>query len=158
MAEFIAPHTESGRPIVGKLPLALACGLAIGSLALAGFAQLTGLGVLRMPHTPVLEYRDIRFVDYGDRGVEVKDAATGKTTAMLSLAEGGGFIQNVLRGMVMDRTPKGISKDEPYRLARHQDGHLFLHDPATGRRQTVDAFGAVQTAVFVKLLSKGEKQ
>lgn len=148
---------RSARPLVGPVPLALACGLALSALALTSFAKLTGIGVLRMPETPIAEYRDLAFRDLTERGIDVLDPRTGAVAERLALAEGGGFIQNVLRGMNMDRKAKGVPAEAPYRVARHGDGRLYLHDPATGRRQTVDAFGPVQTAVFARLLSRGRE-
>ncbi len=145
----------AGRPMLTPVPLALCCGLAILSLALATFARFTDVGVLRMPPTPMVEYRDLAFRDLVERGVEIVDPATGTTLGRIARSEGGGFIQNVLSGMNIDRKRQGASGDAPYRIARHADGRLYLNDPATGRRQTVDAFGATQTAVFARLLAGG---
>jgi len=145
----------AGRPMLTPVPLALCCGLAILSLALVTFARVTDVGVLRMPPTPIVEYRDLAFRDLVERGVEIVDPATGATMGRLARTEGGGFIQNVLSGMSIDRKRQGASGDASFRIARHADGRLYLHDPVTGRRQTVDAFGATQTAVFARLLAGG---
>ncbi len=145
----------AGRPMLTPVPLALCCGLAILSLALATFARLTDVGVLRMPPTPVLEYRELAFRDLSERGVEVIDPTTGTVLTRLARSEGGGFVQNVLSGMNVDRKRQGTPGEAPYRIARHADGRLYLNDPSTGRRQTVDAFGATQTAVFARLLAGG---
>ncbi len=145
----------AGRPMLTPVPLALCCGLAILSLALATFARLTDVGVLRMPPTPMVEYRDLTFRDLAERGVDVVDPATGTVLGRIARSEGGGFIQNVLSGMMIDRKRQATPGEAPYRIARHADGRLYLNDPSTGRRQTVDAFGATQTAVFARLLAGG---
>jgi putative photosynthetic complex assembly protein len=152
------PNHGSERPMLARFPLVLACSVAVASLALVAVSRVTGVGVLRMPQTAIVEYRDVRFLDHETQGVEVRDGAGEAIITWMPVAEGGGFIQNVLRAMKMDRAPKGIAADAPYRVARHDDGRLYLHDLSTGRRQTVDAFGSTQTAAFAKLLSMGEKR
>jgi len=141
------------RPMLTPVPLALCCGVALTSLALVTFARVTDIGVLRMPETPIVEYRDYAFRDLVERGVEVVDPVSGAVLVRLARGDGGGFIQTVLSAMNIDRKRAGASGDAPYKIARHSDGRLYLHDSATGRRQTLDAFGATQTAVFAKLLS-----
>jgi putative photosynthetic complex assembly protein len=146
------------RPIIGRRPIILACILVVGSLFIAGFARLTGIGVVRLPEAATVDFRDFTFIEQPDGRVEVRTAASGEMVQSLSLRDGGGFIQAVIKGMTLDRVSKKIDLATPYRLARHSDGRLILHDPATGRRQTVDTFGPVNAEAFAKLLSKGEKQ
>ncbi len=105
--------------------------------------------------TPIVEYRELAFRDLSERGVEVIDPTNGIVLTRLARSEGGGFVQNVLSGMNVDRKRQGTPGEAPYRIARHADGRLYLNDPSTGRRQTVDAFGATQTAVFARLLAGG---
>ncbi len=154
----LTPPRRVERPIVGRRPLVLASSLVIASLVLATFARMTGIGVVKLPETPIVESRDMTFVEQPDGRVEVRTAATGEMVQSLALRDGGGFIQTIVKGMMFERAPKKIGAEVPYRLARHSDGRLILHDPATGRRQTVDTFGAVNTEAFAKLLSKGEKR
>ncbi len=146
------------RPIIGRRPIILASILVSGSLFIAAFASLTGIGVVKLPEVAIIDSRDFTFIEQSDGRVEVRTAATGEIVQSLSLREGGGFIQAVIKGMSQDRVSRKVDLAAPYRLARHADGRLILHDPATGRRQTVDTFGPVNAEAFAKLLSKGEKQ
>jgi putative photosynthetic complex assembly protein len=150
-------HKRSAdRPIIGRRPIILACVLVVGSLFIAAFASLTGIGVVKLPEAAVLQARELTFIEQPDGRVEVRTAARGEIVQSLSLRDGGGFIQAVIKGMTLDRVSRKIDLATPYRLARHADGRLILHDPATGRRQTVDTFGPVNADAFAKLLSKGE--
>lgn len=143
------------RPMITPLPLLLACGLVLTVVGMTAFARLTGIGVLRMPATAIVEYRDLAFRDLVERGIEVINPATGLVAERIALADGGGFIQTVMRGMMVDRKRAGATGEQPYRLARHEDGRMFLHDPSTGRVQTLDAFGSFHTNVFQSMLARG---
>jgi putative photosynthetic complex assembly protein len=153
-------HTRNAaaeRPIVGRKPIILMCSLALGTLIIAAFARFTGIGVVKLPDTPIVASRALSFRELPTGTVEVRTAPHGELVQSLSLREGGGFIQTVMRGMNMDRAPRKIGPEAPYTLARHKDGRLMLHDPATGRRQTVDTFGHANTEVFARLLPKEDK-
>jgi putative photosynthetic complex assembly protein len=160
----IARPRPGERPIIGRRPIILASSLVIASLFITAFARFTGIGVASLPDTPVVESRELTLVEQPDGRVEVRTAATGEMVQSLALRDGGGFIQAIIKGMMFERAPKKIGPEVPYRLARHADGRLILHDPATGRRQTVDTFGSVNTEAFAVLLSgggllsKGEKR
>lgn len=144
--------------MLGRRPLTLAVGLVLIALALTIFARLTGIGVYKLPASPIVQSMELALRERPDGAVEVRNAATGILVQTYSLKEGGGFFLTILKGMEFERNLQKIALDNTYIIARHQDGRLILHDPATGRRQTVDTFGTANTAVFVNLLSKGEKQ
>jgi putative photosynthetic complex assembly protein len=146
------------RPVLGRRPLTLAVGLVLIAAALTVFARFTGIGVYKLPDSPIVQSMELIMHGRPDGAVEVRNAATGNLVQTYSLKEGGGFFLTILKGMEFERNLQKIALDINYTLARHQDGRLILHDPATGRRQTVDTFGTVNTAVFANLLSKGEKQ
>jgi len=146
------------RPLLGRRPLTLALGLVLIALMLTTFARLTGIGVYKLPDSPIVQSMELALHERPDGAVEVRNAATGNLVQTYSLKDGGGFFLTIQKGMEFERNHQKIALDTNYKLARHQDGRLILHDPATGRRQTVDTFGAVNTAVFTNLLSKGEKQ
>ncbi len=148
------PRTAE-RPIIGRRPIILASSLVIASLIIAAFARFTGIGVASLPDTPAVESRELTLVEQTDGRVEVRTASTGEMVQSLALKDGGGFIQAIVKGMMFERAPKKIGPEVPYRLSRHSDGRLILHDPATGRRQTVDTFGSVNTEAFARLLSNG---
>jgi putative photosynthetic complex assembly protein len=149
---------NADRPIIGRRPIILASIPVVGSLFIAGFASLTGIGVVKLPDAATVHSRDFTFIEQPDGRVEIRTAVSGEMVQSLSLRDGGGFIQAVIKGMTLDRVSKKVDPTTPYRLSRHADGRLILHDPATGRRQTVDTFGPVNAEAFAKLLSKGEKQ
>jgi putative photosynthetic complex assembly protein len=156
MSQTMTHHEPGSRSVLNRGALLIVGLFLVSAVALIAYARFTGVGVLRMPISNIVEYRDLTFFERADGGFEVRHAGDGKILESLELAKGGGFIQVIISGMMWDRTPKGIARDAPYRLARHSDGNLILHDPSTGRAQTVNSFGSVNREVFAKLLSRGE--
>jgi putative photosynthetic complex assembly protein len=138
-------------------------GVLIGAAALivfvivaAAMVRMTGVGVTEMPPAPIVEARELVFLDQGD----------GRTLAVVpahgDLAEDGvvaelhsgidGFVLGVMRGMRRERKIRDVPLDEPYLLALREDGRLVFEDPNTGAQIDLRAFGPDNLASFAKLL------
>jgi putative photosynthetic complex assembly protein len=156
MAEFQQTMPSGAeQPILGRIPLIMASGFALCCLTLAAIASITGLGVVRMPQSEIVSYRDIVIVDGADGRARIEDAID-KSVIVEMQAGQEGFVRMVLRGMAQQRTAAGGSREFPFRLAKHEDGHLILTDLQTGNRRVLDAFGAVNAASFQELMVKGK--
>ena len=159
-----APHRDSGtgmrvgdRPI---LPLWLRGGVL--ALVLCAIAVALAKGPVGSPGTgtvashergAVVASRSLRFVD-ADGGVRVLDAADG--AEILYIERGGdGFVRSVMRGLANERRSRALGAVEPFFLALHADGSLWLDDPATGRAVVLSAFGPDNVAAFGRLLAPG---
>ncbi|MCA9551217.1 MAG: hypothetical protein KC933_14370 [Myxococcales bacterium] len=144
-----------GDPFEGqKFPKGVLLGagaLLAASLSLAVLSRTTGYGRVEVQHVHAVQVRELRFEDVTDGSVQVVDVTRGGVVAELP-AGGEGFVRGVLRGMVRSRRQEGIGRDTPLRLVRWSDGHLSLHDPATGRVVELDAFGETNARAFARLL------
>ena len=158
MSQFQQAMPRAGeRPILGKIPLIMMLSLVLGTIFIVFFAKLTGIGVVRMPPSEVLAYRDLLVIDGADGKSSIRDAADN--SLVLEFQPGQmGFARMVIRGMAQERLKHGGSPDVPFRLSRHGDGHLILTDPVTGKRRVIDSFGAVNAASFHELMVLGKQQ
>lgn len=131
--------------------LAAAFLLVGGSLAGVALARLLPAAPDPSP-TDVVAERALRFADRPGGTVEVLDAASGTSVAIIGWGEGG-FVRQTLRGLVRDRTKRAIGQDAAFVLATHADGRLSLVDPATGRVVELAAFGHTNEDAFRRFLS-----
>ncbi len=135
-------------------------GAAIGAVALvlfaiAGFSTLSVERYAELPPTEVLDRQVLRFADRPDGSVAVMRAGDG--ALIHTVPPGGdGFIRGTMRGLNRDRMMREIAPETPFELTRFADGRFELHDPATGRKIDLRAFGATNTAAFERLLNPGE--
>lgn len=127
-------------------------GLVAFSLLAVVVAQAFGYKAGQVPAESVIEQRELRFSD-GEAGmVYIWDA--GQDVLMGSILPGNeNFIRGVLRSFARERRSRGISDQEPFRLARHSDGRLTIEDPTTGRLIDLQAFGATNSGAFARLLA-----
>ncbi|KAA6182839.1 phosphonoacetaldehyde hydrolase [Thiohalocapsa marina] len=132
----------------------------IGAALLIGFViaatvmvRLTGVGGTEMPITPVVESRQLVFIDNGDGTTTVRVPDEGRVADLESGVDG--FVLGVMRGMVRERNAYDAPLDAPYLLSRREDGRLLFEDPSTGRIIDVRAFGPTNMESFARLL-RGE--
>ena len=139
-----------GRPFPRAVLIgaALLIGFAILAAALVRF---TGVGGTETPLPPVLESRELVFVDNGDGTTTVRIAGDTGTVAQLKTYQDG-FVLGVMRGMVRERKAYDAPLDAPYVLSLREGGLLLFEDPLTGRRIDLRAFGPTNTASFAHLL------
>jgi putative photosynthetic complex assembly protein len=130
-------------------------GLAMAAVVAAAAGRFLGVGDMRVPEIPVVESRELRFVDRPGGGVEIRDGSTGALVDVLHSGEGG-FVRGVMRGFGRERKLAHGSSEAPVRLLMRQDGRLSLVDPATGRAVELNAFGPTNLESFAKYLAVKE--
>lgn len=100
---------------------------------------------------PVTHEMQFIATDMDDRTILIEDAANG-TELEIVTRDSNGFIRGALRGLARERTLRGISSGEPFRLRLWQDGTLVLDDPATGQIVALNGFGQDNAMAFGKYL------
>jgi putative photosynthetic complex assembly protein len=139
-----------GRPFPRAVLIGAA--LLIGFVILAAaMVRVTGIGGTETPLPPVLESRELVFLDNGDGTTTVRIAGDNGTVAKLR-SHVDGFVLGVMRGMVRTRKAYDAPLDAPYVLSLREGGVLLFEDPLTGRRIDLRAFGPTNTASFARLL------
>lgn len=129
--------------------------LVLASIAFAAAGRYADVGTVRMPvSTPVIETA-LGFADNADGSITVTEAASGRLVATIP-PESNGFIRGVMRGMARERMLHSVSADPPFLLTRWANGTLSLHDPTTGRKVELDAFGPTNAQAFAGLLNAAE--
>jgi putative photosynthetic complex assembly protein len=138
---------------------ALPRGILFAGAALALFAfvsvaavRITGEGKYVTQVAPVVEQRDLLFLDRPEGGVAILDAQTGATVHVLLPGEDG-FVRATVRTMAQERVRRDLMRTTPFELKRHADGRVTFEDPLTGRIVTLEAFGATNRAAFERLLN-----
>jgi len=130
----------------------------IGAAFLIGFVivaaamvRVTGVGRTELPVAPMVESRQLLFVDNGDGTTTVRVPGEGGVVANLESGVDG-FVLGVMRGMVRERKSNSADADAPYLLSLRENGSLLFEDPLTGRRIDVRSFGPTNAGSFAKLL------
>jgi putative photosynthetic complex assembly protein len=130
--------------------------LAALGLVFAGAAAVRLSGVtIREPDARTLAMRELRFLDRPDGGIEVIDAASGRTLDVMRGEQG--FLRGTLRGLVRERKRRGLAGAQPLQLIARADGRLTLTDASTGERIDLESFGPTNAAVFAQWLPQGDK-
>lgn len=158
----LAGRHDLATPEQLKWPLLGVAALVALTLLLVPFAMrrvATPVGEIAPVHfTPSarsIAQRDLGFADRADGGVDVLDAARGKTVAMLEPGTNG-FVRGVLRALVRERQLRGVGDGGVFRLELYGDGMLTLADTRTGRTVELSGFGRTNAEAFLKLLTIGE--
>jgi putative photosynthetic complex assembly protein len=139
-----------GRPFPRAVLIGAA--LLIGFVILAAaMVRVTGVGGTETPLPPVVESRELVFLEDDAGTTTVKIAGDDGTLAELQSGVDG-FVLGVMRGMVRERKAYDVPLDEPYLLSLREGGVLLFEDPLTGRRIDLRAFGPTNTAAFAQLL------
>ena len=131
------------------LPWMVVAGLAMLMVSIASY-RATGVSI-REPDSAAVVVRELRFEDRADGSVAVIDHRTNlQIDAIVGEA---GFARGTLRGFARERRTRGVAASHPLELTGRADGRLTLADPQTGRIVDLESFGAVNAAVFGRLLS-----
>lgn len=138
---------------VPRGPLLAAGSLAVMALIAAAAVRLTGVGATAHAEAPITQERALRFADRTDGGVDVLDAASGRSVAVLEPGEGG-FVRVTLRSLARDRKRQGIGAQPVFLLQTTADGRLTLEDSATSQRIDLKAFGPTNAGAFARLMSE----
>ncbi len=138
---------------VPRGPLLAAGSLAVVALIAAAAVRLTGIGATTHSEAPITQERALRFADRSDGGVDVLDAPSGRSVAVLEPGEGG-FVRVTLRSLARDRKRQGIGAEPVFLLQTTADGRLTIEDSATRQRIDLKAFGPTNAGAFARLMSE----
>jgi putative photosynthetic complex assembly protein len=139
-----------GRPFPREVLIGAAFLIGFVIIA-AAMVRVTGVGRTEMLVAPMVESRQLVFVDNGDGTTTVRVPGEGGTVAVLESGVDG-FVLGVMRGMVRERKSNSVDVDAPYLLSLRENGSLLFEDPLTGRRIDVRSFGPTNAGSFAKLL------
>jgi putative photosynthetic complex assembly protein len=134
-----------------RKPLIAIAALVGFSLLLVIGAKLTGYNPSQVAPSPVVESRDIRFLDAADGTLIVADAGDRQQIAVLPSGNAG-FVRGVLRAIARDRHSRHISMDTPFQVARLADGRLILRDLGSQRVIELNSFGPSNFGAFAAFL------
>lgn len=124
--------------------------LMVFSLIAVGLVRITGNGPDQLA-AAVTQERSLRFLDRADGGVDVIDAGSGASVAVLQGEQG--FVRGALRALARERQARQLGPELPFLLTAHADGRLTLSDPATGERIDLESFGSANIGDFARLLA-----
>lgn len=129
-----------------------AAGSLIGlTLALIVWNNATGADEGPVASVPVIESRDLVFVDQADGSVLVKDNGTDEVIEVVAPGADG-FLRASLRSLARLRRVEQAALDLPFELTLYADGQLILVDTATEERVNLRAFGPTNAGAFERLL------
>ncbi len=94
---------------------------------------------------------DLFFEDRADGSVVVVGAGDGAVVEVLEPGSNG-FLRSTVRSLVRARRAADVGSETPFSVRRTAAGQLLLHDPATGQRIDLRAFGATNAEVFARFL------
>lgn len=137
-----------------RKPLIAIAALVGFSLLLVIGAKLSGYNPSQVAPSPVVESRDIRFIDAADGTLIVADAGDRRQIAVLPSGNAG-FVRGVLRAVARDRHSRHISMDTPFQVARLADGRLILRDLGSQRVLELNSFGPTNLGAFAAFLDGG---
>ncbi|MCF7991675.1 MAG: phosphonoacetaldehyde hydrolase [Thiohalocapsa sp.] len=139
-----------GRPFPRGVLIGAAMLIAFVIIA-AATVRITGVGGTALPIAPVVESRQLVFLDQGGGFTKVRVPGEEGTVAVLESGVDG-FVLGVMRGMVRERKRRGIPLDDPYMLSLREDGRLLFEDPSTAQVIDLRAFGSTNLGSFAELL------
>lgn len=128
--------------------------LVVSTIAIAGLARQTGIGVTGVPESRTVAHVALRFEDRADGSVVVRDGV-GRVLDTIAVSADG-FIRGTMRSLARQRKQAGLPHELPFLLERRENGRLSLSDPSTGGRIELDAFGAGNAATFARFLPARE--
>lgn len=132
-------------------PILYAAGaMMLATLFLAGLAQTTGIGKMRVPEAKPIHRAEVRFETRGPGELVMLDGSGENVITEVAPGEQG-FVGGVLRSLERSRKLDGLPADGPYVLTRWEDGRLSLADPSTGEEIQLIGFGDVNLASFARL-------
>ncbi|MEM7076878.1 MAG: photosynthetic complex assembly protein PuhC [Pseudomonadota bacterium] len=156
ISQATAPHTGTrsashDKDRVFRIMTRAVCVLLALILGLVSWARLTDrpLEAVR-PFTPVAEAREIVLISDTSGRAVVRDP---DGAVLIELGPGeGGFLHTMWRAVQRERTRHRVPQDSAILVARHDNGRMSLHDPATDLRVDLTAFGKSNAAAFEAVL------
>lgn len=148
----MTPREADDRPAFPRLMLWGIGGLMALSISLAGANRLGGGSPSLIGESPTVASRDLKFQDRPDGSIAIIDAGSDRQVDTVAPGSNG-FLRGAVRGLVRERKRESLGADKAFRLIGRADGHLLLHDLATGRKVDLGAFGPTNADVFARLLT-----
>lgn len=138
----------------GPVPGLILTGVA-GLMGFAMLAVMIGreerIGITEMPPARVIKTVDIRADDHPDGSITIRDDHTGDLIFTVEPGQDN-FIRATLRGFGQSRLRSGLTREQPFRLTRFDDGSLQLDDAQTGRKVNLGAFGPANAQAFARVM------
>lgn len=151
MASDVVSNAKTARDAVPSGAVKAGAIVLVLSVACAAFGRYADIGTYHVPQRPVTASVEIAFADAPDGSVIVSEKPGDKS--LVTLAPGtNGFIRGTMRGLVRDRRMRSLGAELPFILARHDNGHLTLSDPATGRMLELNGFGVTNIGAFENIM------
>lgn len=140
-----------------RIALTALFGLVVFSASVIFAGRLTGTGLQNAEVPPLVDQRTVYFLDADPGQVAMVDADTKETIAVFNSGEGG-FARTALRALAYTRRLHDLGPEVPMIVGRASDGRLVIHDPATNKTISLDAFGDANAAQFAFLLDRKDTQ
>ncbi len=141
-----------GKEIIPTRLLQAVGALLLVTLVVVVYARLSDMPLLGVPEpSPVIKEMTLDFqkkedgsiVILDEKGVEIIDSQVGPN----------GFVSVVYNGFSYERKKKNVRTNAPIRLVLHQDGRLTIVDDLTSWDMHLNSFGAMNAAVFGRLIN-----
>lgn len=145
--------SESLGAIIHRRAVIACCVIAVATVVASAAVKFTDSGSYYAPQTEAVTMVALRFEDEADGVVAVFDEATGERLIEYGLDEGV-FVRSVMRGVARQRRLRGYGPDAPVELSRHEDGQIWLLDPASGTQIYLGAFGPDNVGAFEEILER----
>lgn len=151
-------------PTVPRPVLLMAAGLCLFTLVVAGWSAHekrtnraeTDARIMQMIEEGSAVRAELAFRDHDDGSISVLNEH-GDPIAEVAPTEDS-FVRGVLRGFARERRAHNVGAGPVFVLSYAQDGRLTLHDPETGHRVVLNAFGPDNVRAFARLLFAGEQE
>ncbi|MDZ7904465.1 MAG: photosynthetic complex assembly protein PuhC [Cypionkella sp.] len=145
------PRPSQDKDMIPKPLLIAMLALVLASVAVVGFAALTGRAPVGVPKAAaIVSERSIILQGGGAQAVTVLDAGG---TLLMDLPHGG-FITVIQNGLERARLTAGIDKSLPVRVVEYANGRLTVLDDYTGWSAELGAFGSDNRAAFERVMSQ----
>lgn len=145
--------SESRGAVIHRRAVFACCVIAVFTVVSAAAVKFTGSGRYYAPEAEAITMVELRFEDEADGVVAVFDDTTGARLIEYGLDEGV-FVRSVMRGVARQRRLRGYGQDAPVELSRHEDGQIWLLDPASGTQIYLGAFGPDNVGAFEEILER----
>jgi putative photosynthetic complex assembly protein len=145
-------------PTVPRPVLLLAAGMCLFTLVVAGISAhdkrvnraTTDAQIMTMIEEGSAVRADLAFQDKPDGSILVLNQHGDLVTEVRPAEDS--FVRGVLRGFARERRARNIGTVPVFVLSYAEDGRMTLHDPQTGHRVVLNAFGPDNVRAFARLL------
>lgn len=126
-------------------------GLMLATLALVGYASVTGRAVTSVvPHSDIVVEKTITLDGSRSAGVKVLD--TNGVILARSNDNMNGFIDVIWVSVTRERVVQGAPVNGPLRVVRRANGHVAIIDDSTSWKIELIGYGKDNVAAFARLL------